>query len=193
MRVLLTRPHADSEALALRLSRQGVECLIEPMLSVHYVDGAALELGGVQALLVTSANGARALGRATGDDVDARALPVFAVGDASAAAARDAGFAHVESADGDVVALARQVKKGLDPLAGALLHAVGSVAAGDLGGDLSRAGFTVRRAVLYRAEPATSLTPEARDALAAGKIGAVLLFSPRTAGTFAALDRKSVV
>ena len=187
MRVLLTRPRADSEALAGRLSRQGIECLIEPLFALHDVEGAALDLGGVQALIVTSANGARALGRATSGDATARALPVFAVGDASAAAARGEGFAHVESAGGDVAALADVVRLRLDPAAGALMHAAGSVAAGDLAGDLGRVGFEVRRAVLYRAEPAASLTPAARHALAGGEIDTVLLYSPRTAATFTAL------
>ena len=187
MRVLLTRPRAESEVLAARLSRHGIECLIEPLLAVHDIGGAELDLGGVQALLVTSANGARALGRATPGDAAARALPVFTVGDASAAAAREAGLTHVESAGGDVVALADLVVLRLDPAAGAILHIAGSVAAGDLAGELGRAGFEVRRAVLYRAEPAASLTAAAKHALAGGKIGAVLLYSPRTAATFAAL------
>ncbi len=184
MRVLLTRPRAMSEALAKSLSGRGIECLIEPLLAVHDMGGVELDLGGVQALMVTSANGARALGRAIPVDAAARQLPVFAVGDVSAAAAREAGFAQVESAHGDVAALAGLVAARLDPLAGGLLHAVGSVAAGDLAGGLVRAGFDVRRAVLYRAEPAASLTATARDALAAGEIDAVLLYSPRTAATF---------
>ena len=74
---------------------------------------------------------------------------------------------------------------------GALFHAAGSAIAGDLSGRLEAAGFTVRRAVLYRAEPATALTQPTRAALAARAIDMVVLFSPRTAKTFSALLREA--
>lgn len=189
MRVLLTRPRSDSEALAERLSGQGVECLIEPLFMLFDLDKTSLELDGVQALLVTSANGARALGRATSGDVAAHALPVFTVGDASAGAVREQGFIHVESAGGDVVTLADLVRLRLDPAGGALMHATGSVTAGDLAGILGQVNFEVRRSVLYRAKRASSFTLAAKHGLSQGEFDAVLLYSPRTAATFAALVR----
>ena len=185
MRALLTRPRPESETLAARLARLGIEALVEPLLTILEIADAKLDPTGVQALVVTSANGARALSRVTGGDAAARALPVFAVGQASAEAARAAGFARVESAEGDVAALAALLRARLDRADGALLHAAGSVTAGDLPGDLG--GFEVRRAVLYRAEPAASLSGPARAALAAGDLDVVLLYSPRTAATFARL------
>ncbi len=189
MRALLTRPRPDSEALAARLARLGIEALVEPLLTIHEIADAKLDPTGVQALVVTSANGARALGRVTGGDAAARALPVFAVGQASAEAARAAGFARVESAEGDVAALAALLRARLDPADGALLHAAGSVTAGNPAGELpgDLGGFEVRRAVLYRAEPAAALSGPAQAALAAGDLDVVLLYSPRTAATFARL------
>ncbi len=185
MRALLTRPRPESEALAARLARLGIEALVEPLLTIHEVADAKLDPTGVQALVVTSANGARALGRVAAGDAVARALPVFAVGRTSAEAARAAGFALVESAEGDVAALAALLRARLDPADGALLHAAGSVTAGDLAGDLG--GFEVRRAVLYRAEPVAALSGPAQAALAAGDLDVVLLYSPRTAANFARL------
>ena len=58
------------------------------------------------AVLITSANGARAVA-AHPRRGELTALPVLAVGQASAAAARAAGFADVTSADGDGGDLAR--------------------------------------------------------------------------------------
>ena len=78
-RLLLTRPREDSLALAAELARHGVESLIEPMMTIRIDDDARLELSGVQAILLTSANGARALA-ATSPDEEARRLPVLAVG-----------------------------------------------------------------------------------------------------------------
>ncbi|MFQ5971978.1 MAG: uroporphyrinogen-III synthase [Alphaproteobacteria bacterium] len=189
MRVLLTRPREDSEALARVLAARGIDALVAPLLVIEDLAAEAPDLTGVQALLVTSANGARALARALDAGSPGFGLDVLTVGEGSAEAARDAGFARVAAAGGDVAGLAELVRARLDPTNGALLHAAGSVAAGDLAGSLAAAGYTVRRVVLYRARPARRLSAPARRAIAAGEVDAVLLFSPRTAATFAKLVR----
>ncbi|MCH7863737.1 MAG: uroporphyrinogen-III synthase [Proteobacteria bacterium] len=84
-RLLITRPREDAEVLAALLLERGVEAVIEPLISVQDLDGPGLDLAGVQALLITSANGIRAFSRRQGD----RDIAVFTVGDASARAARE--------------------------------------------------------------------------------------------------------
>jgi len=187
LRVLLTRPRDDSEELAQELRTRGIEPVIAPMLAIANLPAPDLDLAGVQALLFTSANGARAFAAASRE----RALPVFAVGESTAAAARRAGFNRVESAGGDVESLAALAARRLDPAQGALLHAAGSALAGDLAGALGRQGFSVRRAVLYEAKPAESLDAAAAAALTRGAIDMALFFSPRTAATFVTLVRKA--
>jgi uroporphyrinogen-III synthase len=186
-RILITRPREDAEPLAAELVRRGFSALVQPMLEIRTLDGPPLNLEGVQALLCTSANGVRATAART----TRRDLPVLAVGDATARAARDAGFAQVESAGGDVESLARLAAGRLDPAAGRLLHAAGTAVAGDLAGDLGRAGFTVERHVLYAAEPVTELGHDAVQGLYAGTIDAVLFFSPRTGRSFVKVVQKA--
>jgi uroporphyrinogen-III synthase len=183
MRILVTRPREDSERLAEKLEAMGHEVLIEPLFTIEPELGAPLDLDGVQALLLTSANGVRALALRS----ERRDIPVLAVGDATAAAARDFGFAQVESAGGDVEDLADLVRARLRPDGGALLHAAGSVTAGDLAGNLGAAGYDVRRVVLYRAEPVGALSAETAAALRDGRIDLAVFFSPRTARTFVSL------
>ena len=185
MRVLLTRPLEDAEALVAPLRALGIETLVEPMLSIEYGDGPQVDLTGVQAILITSANGVRALARRCGD----RRLPVFAVGDASARTARKAGFAAVESASGDVDDLARLVAARLDAGAGALLHVAGKSIAGDLGGLVRAAGFDYRRQVLYESRQREQFSEATAQAMAAKLVDGVLFFSPRTAATFVSLAR----
>lgn len=183
-RVLITRPREDAEPLAELLRRRGLTVAFEPLLAIAPLP-SPIDLDGVQALLLTSANGARALAAAT----PARTVPVFAVGDATARAARDLGFTTVASAAGDVDTLAALVKERLDPAAGALLHAAGSVTAGDMAGLLTAAGFAVRKVRLYEAVTATALSGETAALLREGAIPFVLFYSPRTAATFANLVR----
>ena len=187
MRAIVTRPRADSEALAAALARRGIDSVIAPVIGIETLrDPAAAEaVAGAQAVLLTSANGARALAANT----ECRGTPVFAVGDATAAAARSAGFADVRSADGDSRALAAFVGARLDPAAGGLLHVCGRRTTGDLDAVLGRAGFACRRLPLYDAVAADALPEAAAAALRDGSADAVLLFSPRSAAVFVRLAR----
>jgi uroporphyrinogen-III synthase len=187
MRALITRPEEDAAPLAEALAERRVEVMVEPLLVIRVLDDVAVDLDGVQALLFTSANGVRAFAARSAR----RDIGVLAVGDASATAAREAGFKHIESAGGDVGDLVRLIKARLDPRAGALFHAAGSVVAGDLAGQLAEAGYQLRRVMLYEAKPADALSPETLAALADRSIDLVLFFSPRTATTFVELVRKA--
>lgn len=183
MRALITRPRSEAETLAAELARRGIEAIVEPLIEIAVRGVAFAEPAGVQAILCTSANGVRALARASAE----RSLPVFAVGDATARAAREAGFARVESAGGDVGDLARLVRARLRPADGRLLHVAGSDVAGDLGRLLGGARFAVERAVLYDARAVGALTPATARLIAGGEIDLALFFSPRTAAIFARL------
>ncbi|MQX35535.1 uroporphyrinogen-III synthase [Roseospira navarrensis] len=189
MRVLVSRPRDDAERIAAPLRAMGVEVVNEPLLVIVPVAGPNIDLTGVQAVLMTSANGARALATA----VDERDMPVFAVGDQTARAARDVGFNHVESAGGNVETLAALVRERLNPDHGPLLHAAGRVQAGDLAGALDTDGFTVRVAHLYDARPTAALSRSTQAALRDGTIDAAFFFSPRTARTFVEHVRKATL
>lgn len=187
MRVLVTRPEDDARAFAQALREAGHEVVLEPLLAVEPLpeEDAPISLAGVQALVFTSANGVRVLAGRTSE----RALPAYAVGDATARAAKQAGYRAVHSAAGDVEGLARLVVHRLDPAAGAVFHGAARALAGDLQGLLESAGFDVRRAVLYRTVPRQAFSPEAIRALASGAVDMVTFFSPRTAGQFVELAK----
>jgi len=187
LRALVTRPRAEAEGLAEALAARGIDAIIEPLLEIHYRSEPAPDLAGVQAVLCTSANGVRALARLTGE----RAVPLFAVGEASAARARAEGFARVESAGGSLADLIGLARDRLRPNEGRLLHVAGSTLAGDLAGALRAEGFAVDRAVLYEARPAAGLSAASVRALDAGIVDFALFFSPRTALIFVRLAERA--
>lgn len=189
MRVLLTRPLEDAQRTARALEDKGIGTLIAPIMTIRMLETGVISLNGVQAILLTSANGARALAESTAE----RALPVLAVGDATAREARSFGFERVHSAGGDVHDLARLVTRCLEPAGGPLFHVAGRDVAGDLQGLLEADGFTVRRQVLYSSEVAEDLPEQARRALLDAEIDAALFFSPRSAKAFAELVEHSPV
>jgi uroporphyrinogen-III synthase len=187
MRLMITRPQEDAAPLATEMTALGVETVTEPLLTIETADTGAPDLSNVQALLLTSANGVRAFASIS----DERDLPLYAVGDASARAAVDAGFKTVESASGDVDTLADLVNEKLKPEDGALLHIAGSKVAGDLAGFLGQASFDYRRVQLYHARKARALSPHGLTMIKDGSVDGVVLYSPRTAESFVDLLGKA--
>jgi uroporphyrinogen-III synthase len=179
LRFIVTRPEADARAVAQRLESAGHEVVKAPLMAIARRPGV-IPQRRYRAVLITSANGARALA----DHPDRQRLAgaeAHAVGPASAAAMRAAGWTVVHQAQGDVAGLIAAVRAHLQPAEGPLLHVSGETVTGDLEGALARSGFAVDRVVLYAAEPARALPPTAARALTTGWADAVLLYSPRTA------------
>lgn len=180
MMLIVTRPRRDADALAHKLEALGHEVCLSPLLTIVATPGARIPPAGYQAVLITSANGARALAN---HEARSRivALPAITVGSQSAEVARQAGFAEVHQTGGNVAALTRHVVGALSPRDGPLLYLSGEETSGDLVGGLGARGFTVDRVVLYGARPASHLAPAAMAAIGSGRAGGVLLYSPRTA------------
>src|SRR5436305_9304945 len=93
--VLITRPFAGGEATSRLVASMGWRPLLAPVLKVAPIATQLPPPTGLQAVLVTSANALPGLPAAY------HRLPLMAVGDATAARAREAGFAQVHSAAGD--------------------------------------------------------------------------------------------
>jgi uroporphyrinogen-III synthase len=190
MRLLVTRPEPDALRLGAVLEEAGHEAVVEPLLSVSFADGEPIDLDGAQALIATSRNGLRALKASPAALAEARHLPLFAVGKATAAEARALGFEMVVTGAGTGAELVTHIVSALDPAAGLLVHLAGDTLAGDLAGDLEAHGFRVLEPVVYRMVQATSFMDTTVEQLADGEIDGVILLSPRTAAVYAGLVRR---
>lgn len=189
MRVLVTRPEPDATRTAEELARRGHDPVVAPLLLVEPLGlrptAGQIPTGGIAALAVTSPRTAALIGP------EHRAawarLPVFTVGDRTAAAMSGAGFHDVRSAAGDVQALGRLIAAaGLAP--GALILSLGGEErAGDLAGLVAAARLDVVEHALYRMIPAASLPAILVEALDAAGPAAALHYSPRSAATFVRL------
>ena len=184
MRVLLTRPQAQSEELGSILKTHGVEWLGEPLLRIV---PAGLDPGVLtkpQAVLLTSANASRELIKIPGVRRD---LPVFAVGSATAAPLQAAGFSNVQAAGGTAVGLIAHVLQKIDPQAGRLLYLSGSEISRDLSAGLAPAGFSVDRVIAYHACAADRLSERTLHEMSWNRIDGAVFLSARTAATFCSL------
>lgn len=186
MRVLIIRPEREATALATALAERGHTPVIAPLFRLEFLHPPAefsAALAACQAVLLTSANGARALADAS----EQRGRPILAVGDTTASTAEGLGFNAVASASGDAAALAELVRQRLKPADGPLLHVSGREIAADLDALLQPAGFEVKRFVLYDAREETTLPDSARAALEARALDVVTFFSPRAASVFTSM------
>ncbi|MET0670887.1 MAG: uroporphyrinogen-III synthase [Xanthobacteraceae bacterium] len=183
MRLLVTRPEPDNERTAAELRARGHEVMVAPMLRVEPVIDADLGAGPWAAVLITSANGARAIA-AHKRRGELTALPVLAVGQASATAARATGFSEVTSADGDGGDLARLAAVRVSGAAMPLLYLAGEERARDLGAELAASGLKVATVAVYRTVKVAALPDDVRAALAAGVVEGVLHFSRRSVESY---------
>ena len=183
-KIWITRAQPAADVTAERVRALGHEALLAPLLEVRNLDPVEIDLAGVAALAFSSANGVRAFAERSG----VRELKVFAVGAATAQAARQAGFRSVLSTEGDVTALASGIIARRGELKGAVLHAGAAELAGDLTGELTHAGLEARRLILYESRPVTLAETQLRSVLRADT---VLLHSPRAARVLAQILRKA--
>ena len=181
MRLLLTRPEPDAQRTAATLRERGHTVVVAPLMRIEALADAEIGAGPWAAILVTSANAAHAIA-AHRRKKALESVPVFAVGERSAQAMRDAGFADVSSADGGVGDLAQLVGERMTA-GSSLLYLAGAERAGDLAAKLATRRLAVHTAVVYRAVAVDGLPPAAADALARD-IEGVLHYSRRTAEAY---------
>jgi uroporphyrinogen-III synthase len=177
---LILRPEPGASSTRARAEAVGFTAIVAPFFTVAPVAWDAPDPGAHDALMLTSAN---ALRHAGPDLARYRALPIYAVGETTAAAARAAGFAGIRTGDDDATVLL------------AMMAADGVKRPLHLAGREHRGGghphLFVTRAIVYAADAVGQLPSAAREALATGAVA--LLHSPRAAALLAALveDRAS--
>ena len=176
--IWITRAQPGADTTAERVRALGHDPVVAPLLTVRPLADVAVDLHGVAALAFTSANGVRAFADASGE----RGLRVFAVGAATALAARAVGFKSVLSADGDVLALAEGIAARRTELRGVVLHPGAAEPAGDLCGALAGQGVEARALILYETIPGH---PDETAAPEIARCDAVLLHSPRASKALA--------
>ncbi len=183
MRLLVTRPEEGGVHSAAALRARGHDVLLAPLLQIEPVTDADLGAPPWGAILLTSANAARAIGShpRIGELVS---LPALAVGRRTAEAARGVGFKNVQSADGDGRDLSRVAAARFAGTRAPLLYLAGEERARDLADEL--AGLELRTIVVYRAVKLLSLPASVQAALSENRLDGVLHFSLRSAEAYVA-------
>jgi uroporphyrinogen-III synthase len=174
-RLLVLRPEPGASATVRRAGDLGLDAFAVPLFEIEPIEWSAPDPARFDGLLITSANALRNGGAGL---AQLRGLPVYAVGEATADAAREAGFALAFAGDAGVDRLLASVDPGLT-----LLHLCGEDRR-----EPDRPRQEIARVAVYR-----SRQIDAPDlAKAPGSI--VLIHSPRAGRRFAELapERSSI-
>lgn len=107
----------------------------------------------------------------------------FVVGAATAAAARQAGFAEIVQGSGGGAGLVPVIRQAHGGLSAPLFWPSAQDIGFDMVAELATFDFAVIRCPVYRMDAAIGLTAAAKDRLDAGQIGAVVAMSARSVGT----------
>lgn len=171
-RVLVLRPEPGASATVERARKRGVDAVAVPLFEIEPVDWQVYDTQDFNGLLLTSANAVRC----AGEQLESlRGLPVYAVGEATAQAAREAGFGIAATGDSGVDRLLDSIDSDLK-----LLHLCGEERRTP-----QNARQTVTPHIVYRAIPIEAHLPDS---------GVALIHSPRAAKRLAELvsDRGNI-
>jgi uroporphyrinogen-III synthase len=172
--VLILRPEPGAQRTAERARAMGLQAAIAPIFHIEPIVWDPPDPARFDAILLTSANAARHAGSGLSAFTD---LPCFAVGEGTASAAVEAGFAHIRTGASDGAALVdRMAEDGVERA----FHPCGRDHIA-----LDHAGIAIDRRPVYVAEAEQALAPEGLKAIRRGAL--VLLHSPRAGAHFAAL------
>jgi uroporphyrinogen-III synthase len=172
--LIVLRPEPGNARTVAAIQKHGRTAVAAPLFTLHSLAWTPPPADDFDALALTSANALRYAGPGLSTY---RALPVYAVGKATATAATAAGLSvqHIGTGDGTALASAAAeagVKR--------MLHLCGEAHR-----SLARPGLAVTACPVYAAEPLDALPPPAAAELRRGAIA--LVHSPRAGALLAGL------
>jgi uroporphyrinogen-III synthase len=185
--ILLTRPEPAASRSARRFAALGHEVVVSPLMEAVPLTPDGLPAPGPgKALALTSARAVEAI---TGTPALARDwrdlahLPVYAVGESTADAARLAGARDVHVAQGTLESLVDLIAR--MPPEGELIYPAGRERSGDLSGLLAPHGVRVNMVEVYAMIAQASLDERTRAALSAAGAFIAPCYSRRSAQALA--------
>jgi uroporphyrinogen-III synthase len=188
-RVLVTRPEPGASATAQVLRSAGFDPAALPLTEVRPLPADEFEMPTIDAVAVTSANALRhashsLLARIT-------TLPLYAVGEATADTAGDAGFSNVVAGPGDAAGLAAAMGAVLAP-GSVVLYLCGKVRKPDFEQGLRGRGIRVITLETYDTVPVLVADGDLKR-LGSEQLLAVLVHSAEAAKALAALATRPTV
>ena len=146
MHILLTRPLEDCSEMIIKFKSLGHQVSHLPLLTIEKIKYEQINFSDYKAIIFTSANAVKFLDH---KDLDKNLL-CFCVGSATEKKARSAGFQNVIAAEGNVRNLKELVLQNFNHKDGSLIYISGETVSVDLGQQLLKEGYNIKRLINYR-------------------------------------------
>ncbi len=182
--VLLTRPEEDCQEIKSKII---IPAVSSPLLKVSQSVNTVKIPKGTTDLIVTSAR----VFDMVKNIKDMVKTPVWCVGEATATAAKEAGFETIFQVNRSAQEILERIVNECQKDTSHFVHICGSVVHVDLADALTKLGYNADRIVIYTTEAADRLTPEAEAVMSAGLVQQMPFFSLRTAEVFIEIAQKS--
>ncbi|MBL4789830.1 MAG: uroporphyrinogen-III synthase [Kordiimonadaceae bacterium] len=176
--LLVTRPSLEAKPTGDALELKGHRAVYAPMLLISQVSFEIPDLE--RSLIVTSKNSVR-FGLA---NLIKKDRPVFAVGEQTAAAARDLGFTNITVGPGTARKLLPILKECGIAQKRTYAHLCGNEVAYDICDALKQCDIDAINTVTYQTTPNNHFSPSLVEAFELGEIDGALFYSARTATIF---------
>ncbi|MBP2562784.1 uroporphyrinogen-III synthase [Neorhizobium galegae] len=186
MRVVVTRPENSARRTAERLQNLGHQPVLLPLTkAIHHPDVATAALAGPHAALaVTSAEAVRVLSLLGENLPPYLDQTLYAVGETTAKAAKDAGFRNIRPGSGTGAELAQLIAGYASDLDTPLLYLAGKPRSPKFEDGLQAKGVPFVAAEVYEMTPIAYDEVFIRNALLGPSADAVLLYSRENARLF---------
>lgn len=183
--ILVTRPQPGADATAADLAAIGFNTIVVPFTETASmpVESSLVDANRYQAIAVTSAAAIRHLPQKAVNTL--AALPVYAVGAATAQRVKEAGFQSVFSADGDASALAIFMRKKLSER-DQIAYLCGQTRSPAFEEEMTLSGLAPTIIETYQTIKVSQLTYKLQDAFSKHLFDGVVLYSGVSASLFAA-------
>ncbi|MGN6670474.1 MAG: uroporphyrinogen-III synthase [Candidatus Nucleicultricaceae bacterium] len=196
MRILITRPLQQAEEFATELRCGGFpDVMLEPLLTIHPIEQAALNFDDVGGVIVTSQNAIFSLLK----NAAPKNIKIFAVGAKTAQKLREEGYHNLHVGPHAGEDLYPLIQEHLHDRNEKLLHPAGLFMKESLQRLLKDEDYNYQAVPVYRADPISALSSVTEKALQNREIEIITFFSPRTAEIFVKLtgamtiDRENIV
>ncbi|MFZ4763077.1 MAG: uroporphyrinogen-III synthase [Alphaproteobacteria bacterium] len=180
MKVLLTRPLLQSQAMAAKLLPAGIVTLICPMTTIKPISFSLEPEQIFQGIILTSG---RAVQLFSQQYPQFQALPLYIVGQKTALIAQQNGYQHIKIIAHNVAELVQWLQLQPEIRQAHLLYVSGQEITADLC-ILLQEYCVVQQLAVYKAEAIEALPDVIKSALCDHSLEAVLFFSARAAAIF---------
>lgn len=170
MLALITRPQKQAEKTAQMLSKQNIDSIIEPLITIEHLD---VKLPKADIVIITSSNAINSLEKLP------KSTQIIAVGRNTAQQLSAVGFTDIHACDGNLESIVEHIKNNYQPRRDKIIYPCADIVYGEIEKELSEYNF--KKVVVYKSLAKQRFSKSFINAMQERMPDIALFYSARTA------------